>query len=271
MSRPRISFNCSNLVGAQTGHNPSGTWEQSVDAVSAYYAPLATFRERFGRMVTEIREIGFDALDIWTPGQLNWRWATPEHIAAAREILEQNGMAVTSLGGDFGETREEFLAACRMATALDVDLLSGGCPLFFTDRPFVLDRLEQQNLRFSYENHPETTAQETLKEIGDDHPEWIGTTIDTGWYATRGFDVVRAVEELNGRIMHVHLKQVLAGPDHQNVGYAEGCIPMEQVVRALVRIGYQGDYSVEEHAFTHNPIPDIIKSRALLEQWLATA
>ncbi len=239
MSKYHISFNCSNLVGMQTNHDPYADWEQCVAAVNAYYSPLSTFPERFGWMVSDIKYIGFDALDIWTPGQLNWRWVTPEHIAAAREILEQNQMAVTSLGGDFGETREEFLAACRMATALGVDLLSGGCPLFFTDRAFVVDTLERRNLRFSYENHPETTAQETLKEIGDDHPERIGTTIDTGWYATRGFDVVRAVEELNGRIMHVHLKQVLAGSEHENVGYAEGCISMEEVVRALKRVGYQ--------------------------------
>ncbi|MGB8645230.1 MAG: sugar phosphate isomerase/epimerase [Anaerolineae bacterium] len=265
----RISFNCSNLVATQTGHRPANRWEQCVEDVSAFYAPAVTFPERFGRMVADIKALGFDALDIWTPGQLNWRWTTSEHIAAANRILDQNQMAVTSLGGDFGETREEFLAACELANGLGVDLLSGGCPLFFTDRAFVVDALQQYDLRLSIENHPETTAQETLDEIGTDHPGRIGTTVDTGWYATRGFDVVRAITELGCRIMHVHLKNVLPGEEHLNVGYTQGCVPMEECVRTLKRIGYAGDCSMEDHAIDHDPTQEIIEARGLLQRWLS--
>ncbi len=266
----RISFNCSNLVAAQSGYRPDNIWEQCVEAVNAYYAPLATFPARFEKMILHVRELGFDALDIWTPGQLNWRWATDAHTEAARQLLERHQMLVTSLGGDFGETREEFLSACRLAVGLGVDLLSGGCPVYFDDRAFVIDALEKYDLRFSLENHPEKTPQEMLEELGESNLSRIGTTVDTGWYLTRAFDPDRAIRELDGRIMHVHLKNVLSGDAHLNVGWKQGDVPMQACVQALKQIGYAGDYSVEEHAIDHDPMEEIAEARSLLETWLAS-
>jgi sugar phosphate isomerase/epimerase len=263
-----ISFNCSNLVGQQSGYDPQNDWESCVQAVNEYYSPLETFPARFEQMVLDVRTLGFKSLDIWTAGQLNWRWATKEHAAAARELLERHQMIVSSLGGDFGETRSEFLAACDLATGVGTRLLSGGCALFHTDRQFVMSALVDHNLQLSLENHPERNAREMLDEVGEADSDWIGTTVDTGWYATRGFDVVQAIQELSGRILHVHLKDVLAGPAHVNVGYGKGCVPLEQCVLALKRIGYPGDISVEEHALDHNPLPEIAEARRLLQTWL---
>src|SRR6266542_1768511 len=102
---PQISLNCSSLVGQQAHYKAD--WQQSVAAVNQFYQPLETFTDRFDMMLTEIVELGFNAVDIWTAGQLNWAWATPEHIKIAHELLTKYQLQVTSLGGEFGETRSE--------------------------------------------------------------------------------------------------------------------------------------------------------------------
>jgi sugar phosphate isomerase/epimerase len=268
MAANPISFNCSNLVGRQRGYNSQNDWDMCVQAVNEYYSPLETFAARFEGMIRDVRALGFGALDIWTAGQLNWRWATKEHLAIARELLDRNNMGVISLGADFGETRSEFLAACKLAVGVGTRLLSGGCDLFHSDRSFVQSTLRDHGLQLSLENHPERNAREMLDEIGDADPEWIGTTVDTGWYATWGYDVARAIQELEGRILHVHLKDVLPGPEHVNVGYSKGCVPLEQCVQTLKHIGYAGDISVEMHSIDHDPMPEIAEARRMLLTWL---
>jgi L-ribulose-5-phosphate 3-epimerase len=267
----RVSFNCSNLVGQQAGYKPQNDWGSCVRAVNEYYSPLETFPARFECLVLAVRGLGFEALDIWTAGQLNWRWTTKEHAAVARELLDRHNMAVGSLGGDFGETPQEFLAACELAAGVGTRLLSGGCPLFNTDRQFVLGVLRDHDLILSIENHPEKNAREMLDKIGEADRDRVGTTVDTGWYATHAMDAVKAIQELEGRILHVHLKDVLPGNEHLNVGYGRGCVPLQECVQALRRIGYEGDFSVEEHAIDHDPLPEIAAARRLLRAWLPAA
>ncbi len=265
----RIALHCSSFVASQRGYGPQNSWADCVQAVNEYYQPLATFAERFEQLILQVRELGFDALDVWQPGQLNWRWATEEHIATARELLNRYHMAVTSLAGEFGATREEFTQACHLATGIHAPLLSGTTSLLFDDRAFIVKTLQECDLKLAIENHPEKTAQEMLVQVGDGAEGRIGTAVDTGWYVTRGYDVVRAIRELNNHILHVHLKDVLPGDEHINCGLGRGCVPLQACVQALQEIGYAGDYSVEEHTLDHDPRTELRAGGALVRQWLA--
>ncbi len=235
---------------------------------NAYYAPLETFPARFEALLQRVQRLGYSTIDIWQPAQLDFAWATESHISAARSLLDQYHLGVASYAGGFGETREEFLAACRVASGLGAPLLSGLTDLYFSDRAFVVDTLGQFDLKLALENHPEENARQMLDEIGDSGSGRIGTAIDTGWYATRGYDVVRAIQELEGHILHIHLKDVLPGPEHINCGYGRGCVPLEACVRELKRQGYGGDYSVENHNLDHNPDEDLAEARLLVQSWL---
>ena len=121
----KISVNCSSFAAEQCGYHPSSKWGACVQAVNDFYEPLETFANRFEEMLLLCKSLGYDAVDVWTAGQLNWAWAQEEHISAAHRLLEQHQLAITSIGGAFGETGDEFLAACRMARGLGTDLLSG--------------------------------------------------------------------------------------------------------------------------------------------------
>jgi L-ribulose-5-phosphate 3-epimerase len=262
----RISLNGSSFVGKQAGYKAD--WDASVDAVNAYYSPEATFGQRFEQMLLDTRALGFDALDIWTAGQLSWRWASPSQISTARQLLDKHKITITSLGDGFGETRDEFLAACKLAVGVNTKLLSGGCPIFKTDRQYVIDMLNEYDLYLGLENHPEHSAQEMLDQIGDGANGRVGTTIDTGWYATQAPDVVEAVKALARQVFQIHLKDVLAGAADQNVGYGQGVAPLEESVKALKSAGYDGLYSVEIHSVNHDPSSELVEGLALVKKWV---
>ncbi|MEO8610159.1 MAG: sugar phosphate isomerase/epimerase family protein [Chloroflexota bacterium] len=258
-----ISLNGSSFVGQQVGYHVD--WSQSVAAANYYYQPIDTFSVRFEQLLEQVKSLGFAAIDIWTVGQLNWAWATSEHHQLADSLLKQYQIQVTSLGGEFGETRAEFESACRLALSVGTSLLSGTLPLLFTDRDFVIQKLQEYQLKLAIENHPEKHPKEMLAKIGNSADGHIGTAIDTGWYATQGYDPAQAIFDLRDHLRHIHLKDVLAGKGHSNCGYGKGIVPIEDCLDALRAIGYTHDISVENHAIDHDPTQELRDGLAQLK------
>jgi sugar phosphate isomerase/epimerase len=130
----------------------------------------------------DIRALGFEALELWV-AHLNAAWATHEHLEIASELLARHGLRVVSLCGAFGETREEFERTCHVATAVAADVLGGRTELYHHNRSAVLSMLSERGLRLAIENHPERAPDQMLVQIGDRGDGFVGTTVDTGWYA----------------------------------------------------------------------------------------
>ena len=224
------------------------------EALDAVGRPDAAIKMHKVETPEEAERLGFDAVGI------------------AARILQQHDMAVTSIGGAFGATREEFLASCQVALDLGTDLLSGTTALLASDRPFVIRVLKDNGLRLGIENHPEKTPADMLGQIGDGDDGHIGTTIDTGWWATQGHEVPAAIEALGSHIFHIHLKDVRPPrtvDDHINCGYGDGCVPLAACVQTLQRLGYAGDYSVENHCLDHDPTEELRAALPLVRGWLS--
>jgi sugar phosphate isomerase/epimerase len=259
-----------NFVARQTGYHMTEGWAQGDTATNEYFRPLETFAARFDALLAEVRAMGFDAVDIWT-AHLNWRWATPEHLAIARASLDRHELVVSTVAGNFGSTAEELAAACRLAVALDTRLLGGSTSSIQSDRAAAVATLQRHGCRLAIENHPGLlTAEEMLAVVQDGAAGVIGTTVDTGWYGTAAVDAVRAIQGLGHHILHVHLKDVLAPGSHVTCGYGRGCVPIEACVRTLQGLGYSGGISVEHEPEDHDPTAECRESFAMLRSWLRT-
>lgn len=264
----QISLHGSSFVGSQSGYNPPKSWDECVKTLSDFFEPVETFKQRLENLILHVKKLGFECMDIWQPAELNWQWATQDHIKIAKAMIDKHGMKISSLAGEFGETRDEFLSACHLAKGVRAPILSGTTALFLTDRSFVIETLERNDLKLAIENEVELTAAEMLEKIGDGGFGRIGTAIDTGWYSTHGYDVIRAIHELKGHIFHVHLKDVYSGEGHINCGYGKGCVPIKKCVFTLKEIGYSGVLSVENHNLDHDPDQELIEGRKLVEEWI---
>jgi sugar phosphate isomerase/epimerase len=260
------SFMSANFVARECGFRMAD-WSEGDRAANAWFAPLATYRERFDDLLSTIDGFGLRSIDLWT-GHLNPVWATDRHVSIARDCLDAHGLKVVSLAGWYGATPEQFEASCRVASAIGAPLLGGMTSAWEVDRDGVIDALDRHDLRLGFENHPERRPSEMLERIGDAPPARVGTTVDTGWYGTHGFDAADAIEALAGRVFHVHLKDVLEEGRHRTCRWGDGVVPIERCVRVLQAMGYGGAVSVEHEPEDRDPSADIRANLALLERWL---
>lgn len=74
----------------------------------------------------------------------------------------------------------------------------------------------------------------------------IGHTFDTGNYLFAGEDCLKAMRKFRKRIVHVHLKDRRSPTDLSCPPVGTGCIPIDEVIRAMVKRGYDGWFTVEE-------------------------
>jgi L-ribulose-5-phosphate 3-epimerase len=256
-----VAFTTANYVARETGWAMHG-WGHGDREANACFRPLVTYAERLDLLLARIRELGFDTVDVWG-AHLGADWATDEHVSIARELLDRHGLRVATYAAWVGPQTVE--RACELALALGTTLIGAGASGDARDFEPVLRRC---GVRLAYENHPERTPTELLGRIGG--PEAFGVTVDTGWWATQGYDAARAIEELGDRVLHVHLKDVRAiGDPHETCPWGEGIVPIEECVRALRQIGYTGAIAVEHEPEDHDPSEECRALRARLLEWLA--
>jgi L-ribulose-5-phosphate 3-epimerase len=263
-----ISFMGANYVAKELGYGASDEWGPFDLATNAAFEPLETFPARFDTLLTSITGIGYDTIDLWF-AHLNWRWATPEHVAIAREALDRHGVRVVAFAGGIGSTVDDVAAACRLANDLDVDLIAGLGGIVHTDRDAAAEVLDAHGVRFGLENHPERTPAEVLAAIGDAGS--LGAAVDTGWWATQGYDPVDAIRELSDRLFHVHLKDVEQPGTHVSCMHGEGCARIADCVDALLELGYSGAVSIEHEPFDRDPTGECARMLAKITEQVSSA
>jgi L-ribulose-5-phosphate 3-epimerase len=262
-----LSFMSANYVSKELGYGAADDWGPFDDATNAAFEPLETFASRFDDLLATITGAGFDTIDLWF-AHLNWRWATPDHVALAREALARRDVRVVSLAGSVGATVGDLTAACRLANDLDVDLIAGVGEIVRRDRERGAAVLRKHGVRFGLENHPERTPREVLEAIGDD-ADVLGAAVDTGWWATQSYDPVAAIGELRDRLFHVHLKDVEEPGTHISCMHGQGCANVAGCVEKLLEIGYSGPASIEHEPYDRDPTGECVRMLARVHEQLS--
>ena len=238
-------------------------WGHGDRETNAHFRPLETYAQRFDELLADVRALGFEAVDVWG-AHLSPAWATDEHVSVAREAISRHGLHVTSYATWLGGDVREIERACEIALALGTSLIGAGA----SDLGTAVPVLRERGVRLGIENHPEKTPAEVLAKVrGAD--DVLGATVDTGWWATQGYDPVRAIEELAPHLLHVHLKDVVrVGEPHDTCRWGDGIVDAEACVRALQRVGYAGAITVEHEPEDHDPSEECRAMREQLDAWL---
>jgi L-ribulose-5-phosphate 3-epimerase len=256
-----IAFMTANFVARETGWAMHG-WGHGDRETNERFRPLETYAGHLDAVLGDARGLGFDTVDIWG-AHLGADWATDEHVRIARELLDRHGLRVSTYATWVGPGNIE--RACELTLALGATLIGAGAS---GEAGQLEPALRRHGVRLAFENHPELTPEEVLAKLGD--AEAFGVTVDTGWFATQGYDPARAIEELGDRVLHVHLKDVLAtGEPHETCRWGEGIVDIEACVRALWRIGYGGAIAVEHEPEDHDPSEACQAMGQQLRGWLS--
>jgi sugar phosphate isomerase/epimerase len=188
-------------------------------------------------------------------------------VAQAVEILDRYGVNVISYTAGFGTpgvSREEAVKIFETAKAIGAPVLAQG---FHPENgPLVKELAETYNIKMGLENHPEKNPQEVINKVAPFSP-WVGSAIDTGWFATQGYDPVQAVRELKDYIVHVHLKDIKAAGAHDTCALGDGVVDIKGVMAELKAIGYTGPMTVEHEPHTYDPTEEVKVSLQRVKAW----
>jgi sugar phosphate isomerase/epimerase len=235
-----------------------------------YYAPVETFGVRFQDMLRQIKSLGFNSIDLWT-GHLGWSWATNEHLRQAADILEEEGLLVTSVCGQLGETLDEFETACRLAADLGARLMVTRAASASSARPLpsLLPVLKDYDLRLAVCNRPEDkTPAQQLAAVDLQSEGRVGTSLDTGTYAANGFDPPLVPGELGGTLMHVRLADVRGVGNAENCELGTGIVDYRACLEALAKINYAGPISIANEPPDYDPSAECAAGLRKIQEWL---
>lgn len=257
-----VAFMTANYVARETGWTMHG-WGHGDRATNESFRPLETYGDRLDALLGDVRRLGFDTIDLWG-AHLHPEWATEEHVALARELLARHSLRVTTYAAwiDTGSVER----ACELAAAVGTSVVGAGAS---GNLGALVPVLRERGVCLAIENHSERTPADLLAKIAVGQGAFAAT-LDTGWWATHGYDPVQAIDELSAHIRHVHLKDVRAeGEPHESCRWGEGIVDVRGCVEKLKAVGYTGPISIEHEPEDHDPSEECRAMLVELREWLA--
>lgn len=262
-----ISFITANFIAREVGWAITEGWHQGNNATNDYFRSIDTFPKRFNALLKEIKQLGFQTIDLWV-SHLHWAWATKEHTKIANSLIAKHRFQVASMVGRFGATRLEFETACQLANAMEVRILAGTAPFININRDEAVAILREYSLEFALVNQQEKSPEQLLNKIGYDNHDILGIAIDTGWYRTLGDGILDAFEELAPNLKAVQLKNLISSESKTTSCYNKGCVPLQKCVEKLKELRFNGPLSVEHYPFDKNPGEECRQNLDLLKSWI---
>ena len=260
---PAIAFTTANFVARETGWAMHG-WRHGDGAAQEHYRELETYGERLDEMLAKVGALGFDTIDLWG-AHLGTGWATDEHLAIARETLERHGLRVATYATWVDPANVE--RACELARGIGTNVIGAG----FSGEPEALAPVLARARRSPGRREP--SGEDTARGAREDRARAAarsGRPSTRAGGERRATTRPRAIDELGGHVLHVHLKDVRAvGEPHDTCPWGDGVVDIEACVRTLQGLGYTGALAIEHEPEDHDPSDEIVGLRSRLEAWLA--
>jgi sugar phosphate isomerase/epimerase len=189
--------------------------------------------------------------------------ATPEQIAAAVKSVADAGLVLYGCGVITMHREAEVAQTFDYAKAAGMKLIIA-MPSTEMLRA-VEQKIKEYDIRLAIHNHgPEDkyfpTPESAYQKIKD-LDRRLGLCIDIGHTVRAGADPARSIERFADRLMDFHMKDVTAATAKgQCIQSGRGVIDMPAVLRALVKIRYEGSVSFEYEIEESDPLPGLCES-----------
>jgi sugar phosphate isomerase/epimerase len=195
-------------------------------------------------------------------------------LATGRREFEDAG--ITIVGGGVITLQQDDDADIR--TYFEYARAAGMPLMVIAPTPTTLPRIErfvrEYDIKVAIHNHgPEDRyfpgPREALPIIRDMDPR-VGLCVDLGHTTRTGVDIVDALAEAGDRVLDIHVKDLkdLMARDSQCI-VGEGAMPMPDIFRQLVAMGYSGYVNLEYEIDAENPLPGMLQSFAYMRGVLA--
>ncbi len=124
----------------------------------------------------------------------------------------------------------------------------------------------KNDIMVAVHNHPSETSYwnpDILLNSIEERDKRIGACLDIGHYKRMGIEPLPALERLKGRIISIHMKDILEredGSKYDDVIWGEGELDLRGILEELKNQNFKGYFTIEYEASWDNNIPEIEKS-----------
>lgn len=265
VEQSKISFVTANFVGRVVDYSLKPFDWGKADEATQHLFHSEAFEKEFSELMELISDAGFKTIELWT-AHLDYKKATQAQIEKAKQILKKYELAVCSYAGGFGNSEKEIEKSFQLAQAVGVSVMAGGLNEKLLGKAYQL--CQEYKIHLAFENHPNRETPEKIKDMIGNRGDWFGACVDTGWFATYDIDASEAIVALKENLFHVHLKDIKASGKHETCSLGDGIVDIPAVINTLDKIKYDGYISIEHEPEYHDPMEEVKKSRARLNQWL---
>jgi sugar phosphate isomerase/epimerase len=199
--------------------------------------------------------------------------ASLDEEKAALADYAANGIDVTAVGTVYFKEPKDFRKNFEYAQAAGVKVIVAGDPTP-ENLPAIEKLVKEFDIKFAIHNHgPEDKVWPSpltvLDAVKNMDPR-MGSCMDIGHTMRAGTDVVAAIRKVGPRLFDMHAKD-LAKPDAKDsqVAVGEGIMPIPEIFKTLIAIGYKGNVDLEYEIFADNPMPGVVESFAYMKGVLA--
>ena len=235
-----------------------------------------TFRKfTFAEALEKTRELGIHYVEAY-PGQrlskelpekaVFSHTMSEEEMAWAKKQLEKNSLTLVAYGVvSFDSTEKAMRQVFEFARKMGIQVINTE-PAFKNWRP--LEKMVQEyDIKIAVHNHPlpsrfalPTTVLSQVKGLD----QRIGSGMDTAHWMRSGWEPIKAMELLRGRIVHAHLKDLDLFNDPKkakDVPFGSGVANIHDILAELTLQDYDGYLSIEHEREDEsaNPSPNIAK------------
>ena len=113
----------------------------------------------------------------------------------------------------------------------------------------------EYNIKMALHNHPDTWPPEKVAAACKDRCKLIGSCADTGHWMRAKYVPLDTLKKLEGRIMHLHFKDLNKSGDGHDVPWGTGKGDVKGMMQELKRQGYKGYFSIE---YEHGSVEDLM-------------
>ena len=210
-----------------------------------------TYRQlTFFETVDRAAALGVKYLEIY-PGQRlkpdsqvkMHRTMNEETIAAIKKKLaDAGGLQLVAYGVDGIPTDERGARqAFEWAKKMGIKVL-----VTETKPNNIHDRLCQEfHIKMALHNHPNSWPPDEVLKACKDRSQWVGSCSDTGHWMRKDFVPVDALKKLEGRVEHLHFKDLNEFGKGHDVVWGTGRGNVKGMMTELKRQGYKGYLSIE--------------------------
>ncbi len=201
-----------------------------------------------GDMITRLVALEIKEIEMSHGEFMLMKPPTDEMCQDARSKFDRAGIRCVSYYTATIKNDADLDYAVRFAKLLGAHNVSGDATGDMLRK--IDERFTREGLTFGIHNHffqqkfPYEGPDDVLKGLAG-RSKTVGATLDTGQFASCGYDPVEAVRKLAPYLKMVHLKDVKAAGAEDNVLLGEGVARIPDVMRELHQVSYRGLVAIE--------------------------